>query len=116
MKRLLDYTEEEFKARGYNKYKADKGSYADYVYSKSLYDETGKKYFIDLYYYKSVKLPNGLTLPESYSAKMAFQNSEPYTIIEYDKVGNYSLEELEDLTEKMWKHIGKPYYEKYLIE
>lgn len=86
-------------------------------YQKCIKDELGKKYFININYF-NIELENGKN-HNGWEIKVQFQNiiinkkEITKNVTYFGLPEDIKIEELEELIEKDWKSLGKPYYQKY---
>lgn len=109
--KIKDFTEQNWIDSGYRKYN-DYWNHADCLYQKAIYGELGgKAYHVNIYFYDARTHPHTKeTIPPSYMAEVAFQNSEPYTIIQLNQINDFNLHEIESLFARHWDTLGYPYY------
>ena len=77
-------------------------------YQKCIYRETGKKYFINVYYYdfSQYKMP----WTEGYDCKLQFKVKDDYLNLEFG-CRELTIEELERKVEWLFKTLGAEDYE-----
>ncbi len=77
-------------------------------YQKCIYRETGKKYFINVYYYdfSQYKMP----WTEGYDCKLQFKVKDDYLNLEFG-CRDLTIEELERKVEWLFKTLGAEDYE-----
>lgn len=114
LKKISEYLEDDFIKAGYRKYNSELKR-CNYFYQKRFTDKLGVRYFIEILVYDFEEREN-FPAHTGYSAYCAYQNSEPYTLVELSHVEKLTLKEIEDRFNLLWKTIGKPYYSLFEIE
>lgn len=101
---------------GYKKFKTTY-KLSDYGYQKRITDNNGTKYFITVLIYdynkEEYKHINGVYGKVSLCFDMQFYENKDIVNVQYSANEDTSLKQLEDKIERLWVHLGSPYYEKY---
>lgn len=112
-------TPQQWMDRGYLKYNQDSLNHSDYLLQKRVDDEFGKKYYITVYVYDNLKMmqtypsfPKFLT-DHTYMVECNFELGNDGPTVN-PRITNFStIDEVEELCEKFWVMLDKPYYEKW---
>jgi hypothetical protein len=104
-------TVEDWLEAGYNRFDqvTHIKKYASFGLQKCIRDDLGKKYFITVYVYKMYD-PNYGTIT-SFAPDAQFLNDESYAVnTEIIMHSSTSIQDVEDVIEKLWIAVGQPYY------
>jgi hypothetical protein len=98
---------EELLSAGY-KFFEDHLSKSNGGYQKCIYSETGKRYFINVYYYdfSQYKMP----YTEGYACKLQFEVKDDYLNLEFG-CRDLTIEQLESKVEWLFTTLGAKDYE-----
>lgn len=104
-------TKEILLSSGYKRFQPNPtlSPYATDSYQKLVSNEKGKKYFINFDY-----LPADDVIPEAFEASLYTEHSITDCSVSFKiwNTANATLEQIEELLERLWSAAGSNYYEK----
>ena len=107
---------ENFTDKGYKRYDQQWSKNADYLLQKSVKDDVGIKYFINIWVYENYKekwYREGIDKRTTFVPDVQFQSvTYPVMNVELLLDDVADIKEIEDTFESLWLSLGCPYYEK----
>lgn len=113
----MKLSEQKFLDAGYKRWNSPPVSHADYLLQKKITDDSGVRYFIDVYAYINKGKPyfrEGIDKDVQFQPEVQFSEASHKTMNVTLLVDDMTdIQEIEDTFNTLWESIGKPYYELY---
>ncbi len=103
---------------GYKRYEGSQLNNADFLLQKRIDDDTGKKYFIDIWVYEHSQYEYYRSNPGipsvSFQPEVQFQREHQMTMnITFIMNQDSTITDIEQEMERLWMFLEKPYYRRF---